>query len=44
VLLGVPLLVAVVPLCVFADQIWLVLVGVAVWGVATCIEDSTVKA
>ncbi|KAA1415538.1 MFS transporter [Nocardioides humilatus] len=44
VLLGVPFLVAAVPLCVFADQLWLVLVGVVVWGVAYGIQDSTVKA
>ncbi len=44
VLLVVPLLVAVVPLCVFTDSLWLVLVGVVVWGAATGIQDSTVKA
>lgn len=44
VLLGVPVLVAVVPLCVFADQLWLVLAGVVVWGAAAGVQDSTVKA
>lgn len=44
VLLGVPPLVALVPLCVFADDLWLVFVGMAVWGVATGVQDSTVKA
>ncbi len=44
VLLGVPLLVATVPWLVFADRLAWVLVGVAVWGVATGIQDSTVKA
>jgi MFS family permease len=44
VLLAVPVLVTAVPLCVFADRLWLVLVGVVVWGVATGIQDSTVKA
>ncbi|ABL81063.1 MULTISPECIES: MFS transporter [unclassified Nocardioides] len=44
VLLAVPVLVAIVPLCVFATQLWLVLVGIVVWGVATGIQDSTVKA
>ncbi|MEZ0577464.1 MFS transporter [Nocardioides sp. MH1] len=44
VLFGVPVLVAAVPLCVFADRLWLVLVGVVVWGAAYGIQDSTVKA
>jgi len=44
VLLIVPVLVAVVPLCVFATRLWPVLVGVVVWGIATGIQDSTVKA
>ena len=39
-----PVLVSVVPVAVFADQLWLVLVGVAIWGVATGVQDSTVKA
>ncbi|WP_252274582.1 MFS transporter [Nocardioides sp. LMS-CY] len=44
ILLAVPALVSVVPVAVFADQLWLVLVGVAVWGLATGVQDSTVKA
>lgn len=44
VLLAVPPLVAAVPLLVFADAIWVVLGGVVVWGIATAIQDSTVKA
>ncbi len=44
VLLAVPPLVAVVPLLVFADTVWVVLGGVVIWGVATAIQDSTVKA
>ena len=43
-LLVVPVLVALVPLCVFSSTLWLVLVGIAVWGAATGIQDSTVKA
>lgn len=44
VLLAVPALVAVVPLLVFADTVWVVFAGIAIWGVATAIQDSTVKA
>ncbi|WP_307833190.1 MFS transporter [Pimelobacter simplex] len=44
VLLGVPVLVAVVPLCVFTDRLWLVLGGVVVWGAACGVQDSTIKA
>lgn len=44
VLLAVPALVAVVPLLVFADALWVVFAGIAIWGVATAIQDSTVKA
>lgn len=44
VLALVPPLVAVVPLLVFADLRWVVLLGVAVWGGASGILDSTVKA
>ncbi len=44
VLLAVPVLVVVVPLCVFAERLWVVLTGVVVWGVATGVQDSTVKA
>lgn len=44
VLLVVPVLVTLVPVAAFSDRLWLVLVGVAVWGVATGVQDSTVKA
>lgn len=44
VLLLVPVLVAVVPLAVFADHIGPVLGGMIVWGIATGVQDSTVKA
>jgi MFS family permease len=44
VLLVVPLLVALVPFCVFTDRLVLVLAGVVVWGAATGVQDSTVKA
>jgi len=44
VLLAVPILVALVPVSVFSDQVWLVLVGVVLWGAATGVQDSTVKA
>ena len=44
VLLTVPLLVTVVPFVVFADRIGPVLGGVIVWGIATGVQDSTVKA
>lgn len=44
VLLIVPALAAIVPLGVFATQLWWVLAGVVVWGIATGIQDSTVKA
>ncbi|MGN0063934.1 MAG: MFS transporter [Nocardioides sp.] len=44
VLLAVPVLVAAVPALVFGDVLWPVLAGVVVWGVATGIQDSTVKA
>lgn len=44
VLLMVPPLVAAVPLLVFTDALGLVLAGVVVWGAATGIQDSTVKA
>ncbi|UUW88219.1 MFS transporter [Pimelobacter simplex] len=44
VLLVVPVLVAVLPPLVFADRLAPVLAGVALWGVATGILDSTVKA
>jgi MFS family permease len=44
VLLVVPLVVATVPPLVFAPTLWPVLVGVVLWGAATGIQDSTVKA
>lgn len=44
VLLVVPVLVAALPGLVFADRLGVVLVGVALWGVATGVLDSTVKA
>ena len=44
VLLVVPVLVAAVPGLVFADRLGVVLAGVALWGVATGVLDSTVKA
>lgn len=44
VLLGVPLVVAAVPPLVFAPNLWPVLAGVVLWGAATGIQDSTVKA
>lgn len=44
VLLIVPVLVVTVPNAVFTQRLWLVLVGVVVWGAATGIQDSTVKA
>lgn len=44
ILLVVPVLVAAVPLCVFTDHWALVLLGVALWGMASGIQDSTVKA
>jgi len=43
-LYGLPFLVAVVPPLVFANRLSVVLVGMAVWGMATAIQDSTVKA
>ena len=44
VLLVVPLVVVTVPPLVFAPTLWPVLAGVALWGAATGIQDSTVKA
>ena len=44
VLLVLPLLIALVPPLAFAGQLWPALVGVALWGFATGIQDSTVKA
>jgi len=39
-----PLLVAVVPALVFGPRLTVVLAGIAIWGLATAIQDSTVKA
>lgn len=44
VLLVVPVVVAGVPPLVFAPQLWPVLAGVVLWGAATGVQDSTVKA
>ena len=44
VLLVLPLLIALIPPLAFAGQVWPALAGVAVWGFATGIQDSTVKA
>jgi MFS family permease len=44
ILLCVPVLVAVVPFVVFSDRLAPVLIGVVVWGAATGVQDSTVKA
>jgi hypothetical protein len=44
VLLVLPFLVALVPVLAFADRLAWVLVGIAVWGAAVGVQDSTVKA
>ncbi|MFZ0530850.1 MAG: MFS transporter, partial [Propionicimonas sp.] len=44
VLLAVPVLTALVPALVFAPTLTPVLVGVTLWGAASGIQDSTVKA
>lgn len=44
ILYALPLLVSTVPVLVFADRLGIVLIGIAVWGLATAIQDSTVKA
>jgi MFS-type transporter involved in bile tolerance (Atg22 family) len=44
VLLALPVLVAAVPALVFTDVPLVALVGVLLWGMATGIQDSTVKA
>src|SRR5262245_3213719 len=43
-LLVLPVVVALVPVLVFTETVWVVIVGVLVWGAATGIQDSTVKA
>jgi MFS family permease len=44
ILYALPPLVATVPALVFADGLGVVLIGMAVWGLATAVQDSTVKA
>ena len=44
VLLALPVVVAPVPALAFGDDLGLAMVGLALWGVATGIQDSTVKA
>ncbi|GAB3873160.1 MFS transporter [Terrabacter terrigena] len=44
VLYLVPVLVALVPLLALTGRLWVALVGVAVWALATGVQDSTVKA
>jgi hypothetical protein len=44
VLLALPFLVATVPLLTLADQLWVAVVGVLIWGGAVGVHDSTVKA
>ena len=44
VLYAVPVLVALVPGLALAGQLWLALVGIAVWGFAFGLQDSTIKA
>jgi MFS family permease len=44
VLLALPIMVAVVPPLVFADSALIAILGVLVWGAATGVQDSTVKA
>ena len=44
VLLALPFLVATVPLLAFAGQLAVAVVGVLVWGAATGVQESTVKA
>jgi hypothetical protein len=44
VLLVLPVLVALVPLLALADRLVVAVVGVLVWGAATGVQDSTVKA
>ena len=44
VLLSLPFLVLTVPLLTLADQLWVAVVGVLIWGGAVGVHDSTVKA
>jgi len=43
-LLVLPVVVACVPALVFTQQVWVVVVGVLLWGAATGVQDSTIKA
>ncbi len=43
-LLLLPVVVAVVPALVFTDRVWVAVSGVLLWGCATGVQDSTVKA
>ncbi len=43
-LYAVPVLVALVPALALAGSVWLALAGIAVWGLAHGVQDSTVKA
>jgi hypothetical protein len=43
-LLMLPVIVAVVPFLVFTDRVGLAVAGVVLWGAATGVQDSTVKA
>jgi len=43
-LLALPMVVAVVPLLVFTNRVGLAVTGVLLWGAATGVQDSTVKA
>jgi predicted MFS family arabinose efflux permease len=44
VLLGLPVMIAAVPVLALAPAVGLVLAGILIWGAATGIQDSTVKA
>ena len=44
VLLSLPPMVALVPLLAFSGQLWVAVLGILVWGAATGVQDSTVKA
>jgi len=43
-LLALPVVVAFVPALVFTDQVAVVVVGILLWGAATGVQDSTIKA
>jgi len=44
ILYCLPVLIALLPALTFAGRLWVALLGIAVWGLATGIQDSTVKA